>query len=286
MKSSTLIVVIILIASDLFVWYAVVSGGPRDSYELDFFDIGQGDASLIRLPSGVKILMDAGPDASVARELETALHEGDRYIDLGIITHPQKDHFGGFDALIGKYRFGAILFNGLADSAYAPAEWKLLEEKIAREHIPLIAVAAGDRVRNASDAIEIVSPGPEFIQSAELNDTGIVSRLVAPSFKALFTADIGFTVEDFIRKKFDVAADILKVGHHGSKTSSGDAFLRAVDPKIAVVSAGAKNRYGHPTPAALARIASSTRAAVFRTDRDGMVRIVVEGNVLKVFREK
>ncbi|OGZ00747.1 MAG: hypothetical protein A2946_03380 [Candidatus Liptonbacteria bacterium RIFCSPLOWO2_01_FULL_53_13] len=286
MKPSTLIVALVLVVSDIFIWHAVVFGAPQNAYELDFLDVGQGDAELVQLPGGVKILTDAGPDASVARALERALPSGDRYIDIGIVTHTQKDHFGGYDALVGKYQFGAILFNGITDSEGVPSEWKLLREKIARERIPLIAVAAGDAVTHASSALRIISPSSEFIQSAELNDTGIVSRLETPSFRALFVADIGFTVEGFLWKKFDLTADILKIGHHGSKTSSGAEFLRAVSPKVAVVEAGVKNNYGHPAPATLARIASSTGAAIFRTDKDGTVRIVVRNSLLEVFKEK
>jgi competence protein ComEC len=286
MKSHTLIIAILLIVSDVFVWHAVGFGAPRYIHEIDILDVGQGDASLIRLPGGITILTDAGPDASVTREIESVLPRGERYIDLGIITHPQLDHFGGYNALIGRYRFGAILFNGITDSPYAPKEWKLLQEKIASERIPLIKVGAGDRVRVASDTLHIISPDASLMQSAELNDTGIVSRLTTPLFKALFTADIGFAVEDFMAKQFDISADILKIGHHGSKTSSGGTFLTEVNPKVATVSAGETNRHGHPAPATLARIVSSTHATIFRTDQRGTIRIVVDGDTLRVFTER
>ena len=124
-------------------------------------------------------------------------------------------------------------------------------------------------------------------QSAELNDTGLVELIKTADFRALFTADIGFNIEDWLVANVkDLRADILKVPHHGSKYASGDVFLRAVDPAVAVIEVGAKNTYGQPGAATLARIASSTRATVFRTDQNGTVEVYYENRKLMIAREK
>ena len=108
-----------------------------------------------------------------------------------------------------------------------------------------------------------------------------------PEFRTLLTADTGFNIEDWlVARHDDIRADVLKVAHHGSKYASDDAFLRAVDPAVAVIEVGAKNTYGQPGPSTLARLASATDAVVFRTDRDGTVEIYPEDGKLRVVEGK
>jgi competence protein ComEC len=159
-------------------------------------------------------------------------------------------------------------------------------EKIKAQNIPLVTLAAGDRVRYTENQIDFLSPDGNWIQSGELNDTGFVELVKAPAFRALLTADTGFNIEDYlVNKNIDIRADVLKVGHHGSKYSSGDAFLAAINPKVAVIEVGENNRYGHPTQETLARLAASV-AKVFRTDQNGNIEIFAENGKLKVFAEK
>jgi competence protein ComEC len=217
--------------------------------------------------------------------LEKAL-PGKQYIDLALITHPQADHFNGYNFILDHYGVGAFLYNGRDDDP-GVAAWTDLKNKIAAKHIPLITLAAGDSVRYAGNEVDILSPNPEFRESAELNDTGLVEMITTAHFRALFTADIGFNVENWLAQNIkDLHADILKVPHHGSKYSSGDAFLRAVDPSVAVIEVGAKNVYGQPGAATLARLASSTHAEIFRTDQNGTVEIYYENGKLMIVREK
>jgi competence protein ComEC len=235
-------------------------------------------------PDGMTMMTDAGPTDAVIQSLGKAL-PGAKYIDLALITHPQLDHFNGYNFILDHYGIGAFLYNGRDDPGVA--EWGALKQKIAEKHIPLITLAAGDRVRYGAAEVDILSPDAEFAQSAELNDTGLVERVRTPDLRALFTADIGFNIEEWlIAHVEDLRADILKVPHHGSKYASGESFLRAVDPEIAVIEVGAKNTYGQPGAATLARLASSTRAAVFRTDQNGTVEISADGGRLKIEREK
>ncbi len=275
-------VLALLTVFDLFVWYEIFFRRPAREPELHFLDVGQGDSELMVLPGGVQILTDAGPDRKVVSSLERVLSPGDRYIDLAVISHPQLDHFNGFNELLKRYDFGAFIVNGR--SVELP-EWRALVGEIEKRKIPLIAMGAGDRIRHGESEVEILSPDLNWAGSGELNDTGLVELVKTPSWSALFTVDIGFNIEDYLLEKFDLRAEILKVGHHGSKYSSGEKFLEAVSPKLAVVGVGEGNRYGHPTPEALQRLQGSG-AMVFRTDMDGTVSVLTENNVLKVYRRK
>ncbi len=275
-----------LAALTVFVWYQVIAGMPSNAPRDYFLDVGQGDAELVIFPGNVKVMTDAGPDNKVLASLARALPQGDRYIDLAIVSHPQLDHFNGYNFILDQYDVGAFIINGRSDTK-GIREWPALIDKIKSKHIPLITLGAGDSIRNASSEIDLLSPNGEFSQSGELNDTGFVELVKTPEFRTLLTADIGFNIEDYLTTNhLDIRADVLKVPHHGSKYSSGDAFLAAVDPKVAVIEVGAHNTYGHPTKETLARIASSTSARVFRTDQNGTVEVAANGRKLQVFTEK
>jgi len=273
------------VAFGVFVWYQVFSGAPSKSSKVYFLDVGQGDAELVVFPGNIKVMTDAGPDNKVMTSLGKALPTGDHYIDLAIVSHPQLDHFNGYNFILDQYKVGAFIINGRSDTKTV-YEWPQLLAKIKEKNIPLITLGAGDSITYASDTIDMLSPDKDFIQSGELNDTGFVELIKTPEFRTLLTADTGFNVEDYlVQNHFDLKADVLKIGHHGSKTSSGANFLAAVNPKVAAIEVGAKNMYGHPTKEALARLASTT-VNIFRTDMNGTVEITAEEGKLKVLTEK
>jgi competence protein ComEC len=278
-------VILALFALDIFCWCAVVAGRPAARASVHFLDVGQGDSELVVFPGGITIMTDAGPTDAVLGSLEKTL-PGRKYIDLALITHPQADHFNGYNFILDHYDVGAFLYNGRDDDP-GVAAWNDLKNKIAAKHIPFITLAAGDRVHYEKNEVDILSPNSQFVASAELNDTGLVEMIQTENFRAIFTADIGFNVEDWLVAHVkDLQADILKVPHHGSKYSSGDALLRAVDPLVAVIEVGAKNVYGQPGAATLARLASSTHAEIFRTDKNGTVDVLYENGKFVITREK
>jgi beta-lactamase superfamily II metal-dependent hydrolase len=285
-KSISLVLLCVLVAIDASVWFRIFAGAPQDAAVIHFLDVGQGDAILLELEGGVKILTDAGPTAAVVESLERVLPHGQRYIDLAIITHPETDHFKGFNDVLDSYRVGAFITNGRGRESDVAA-WKELLQKIGEKRVPLIVLGEGDGIRYKSNRVDILSPNPQLVGSSELNDAGLVQKVRTREFSALLTADIGFKIEEYLLARYDLSADILKAGHHGSKYSSGAAFLRAVGPSVVVVSAGARNSYGHPAPDALARL-SAVGATTFRTDRSGnvTVRRAREEGELKVFVEK
>lgn len=279
------IIVLALTALAGFVWYLVLFSRPITEPRLYFLDVGQGDSELLILPGGIKILTDAGPNQKILQSLQRVLTAGERYIDIGIISHPQADHFSGFNYLLDNYKFGAFVFGGRSDSA-GVGDWQILMDKIKSRNIPLLAVSAGDGIRNGGNRIDFLSPDDAYIQSAELNDVGLVELIKTGSFRALLTSDTGENIESYLIKKgAELKADVLKVAHHGSKYSSSEPFLEAVNPKVAVIEVGASNKYGHPTKDALANLAS-VAAKIFRTDQNGNIGIFAENGKLKIFAEK
>ncbi len=253
-----------------------------------FLDVGQGDSELIILPGlpaqagGVKVLIDGGPpNGQLLEDLGKILPPTDRYIDLVMASHPQLDHFGGFIEVLKRYRVGAFLWNGREGTASA---WPELKKVVAENSIRTIILAASDKILYGKNRFEILSPPPEFLSSKELNDTTLVTELLSNNSKSLFTGDIGFKVEDYLVKNSIGEMDILKVPHHGSKTSSGAGFLAALKPKIAAIEVG-KNTYGHPTKETLGRL-ENIGAKIFRTDQNGTIKILIDGKKISIFSDK
>ena len=272
----------LLVLADVSLWFFIFVGAPVDHVRYYFLNIGQGDSQLIIFPNNIKLLIDAGPDASVVRELGKVLPPEDRYIDLLLMTHPQLDHFGGFVDVLKNYQVGAFLGNGRR--ATIPTYGELM--KIIRgENVPYITMAEGDKIHIGADEVDVLSPNPKDLASAELNDGCLITMVRAESHNAFYTCDAGSNIESELVQKYNLAlaADILKVGHHGSRFSSSAEFLAAVHPKLAVIEVGAHNRYGHPTREALSRlVAAGTK--IFRTDQDGTMLAEFADNSLRVTR--
>ena len=266
---------------DAWLYAGVVNGqAPATSApELYFLDVGQGDSELIQFPNGVQMVIDGGPpNGELLSSLAAILPPQDRYIDLVLMTHPQLDHMGGFVELVRQYKIGAFIGTGRAAPLAAYQELaKLLQQK----NIPYVEVKEGDTIAYQDSYFKILAPNASELKSKELNDTCIVGLLETPYFKALYTGDTGFKIEERITRQYDINADILKVGHHGSRFSSGSAFLKEVSPALSVIEVGAKNTYGHPTPAALGRLEANA-SEIFRTDKQGIIKVTYENGGLQV----
>ena len=271
------LLIFFLLVGNIFGWWQAPRI-VRSETALYFLDIGQGDSQLIQLDD-IQILIDGGPDASVLKNLEKIMAPTDRYIDLVILSHPQLDHFGGLIDILERYEIGKFVHNGREGTTKAYRE---LAEKLNEKNS--LILKEGDSIKYKDYVIKILSPSSENLKSKELNDTTIVTLLEGPDWEVLYTGDIGFNIEDQIRKKYNIQSDVLKVGHHGSRFSSGEKFLKEVKAKIAIIEVG-KNSYGHPNPAALQRL-EKAGAQVYTTLRDGIIKIIPQNNQLKIFKEK
>ena len=284
-RNHLILFLIFLVVFDFLVWKSIILNKPNSDTELYFLDVGQGDSELVILPGGVKILIDAGPNNKIVSELESVLRSTDRYIDLLVLSHPETDHFNGFIDVLKRYQVGAFIYNGRAGSAQS---WKELAKIVEENKIPVFVLGQRDKIKNQDDFFEILSPNADFLRSKKLNDTSLVVKFVnndkQTQIKALFTGDIGEKNEKYLADNFDIKADILKVGHHGSKYSSSDYFLKAVSPKISAIEVG-KNSYGHPTKEVLDRLAL-VGSRIFRTDQNSIVKLSVKGNEINIFKKQ
>ena len=280
-KRKRVILFVGFVCAAYIAWLFILEFQEEQTPALYFFDVGQGDSALLMLPKRTQILIDGGPDQKVLAGLSRALPFFDRHIELVILTHPQLDHFGGLIEVLERYSVGVVLLNGREGTAAAYQDFlRALRER----NVPTRVVREGEEIRLGNALLSILNPDEISLQAEGLNDASIVVMVSLGGVRMLFTGDISAKTEKELAEQYELRADILKVPHHGSKYSSSDIFLDAVGPKIALIGVG-KNSYGHPTREALARLASHG-SQIFRTDLNGMLKVVFGNGTISVFGEK
>lgn len=253
------ITLLLLAALAIFVWYALFAWGARGTIEVTFFDVGQGDAALIQTQDGVQVLIDGGPDNTILSKLGKAVPYWDREIELIILTHPHADHLDGLIEVLKNYDVRHVLYSGADYHTADYAEWQRL---LAEQQITITIARAGQRIHLTDDAyLDVLAPFENFsnITPDNPHDATVVARLnYRGSTSILFTGDTERRLEfELTQRVADMLdADILKIGHHGSKTSSSELFLKTVSPDVAIIPVGRKNRYGHPHESVLTRLES------------------------------
>ncbi len=282
-RKQTVLLVLALWAS--LIWYAVFNASGR-MLEVSVLNVGQGDSTFIRTKTGNQVLIDGGPGRAVLSELSRHMPAYDKSIDVLIATHTDLDHLGGLVEVLKSYSVGEVIENGLpADTQVYQAWEKLISEK----HIPRYVARVGDRMMlDAGTTLDILGPWPEDFTPIpqKANEAMIVSRLTEGANSFLFMGDLERSDElRLTRSGLKIASDVLKVAHHGSRFTSSELFLERADPSYAAISVGAKNSYGHPTQETLDRLAH-TNAKLFRTDQDGTVTFLSDGNALTLARTK
>ncbi|NCO15352.1 hypothetical protein COW77_01790 [Candidatus Wolfebacteria bacterium CG18_big_fil_WC_8_21_14_2_50_39_7] len=276
-----ILIMIFLVVFDFFIWGLILFEPVNKNLQVYFLDVGQGDSELVILPNGPKVLIDGGPNNKVINELASVLRPTDRYIDLILLSHPQTDHFTGLIDVLKRYQVGVFIFNGRSGTVDS---WSKLIKVIKENKIPAVVLAAGDKIHYLNSQFNFLLPDKNFIESTDLNETTLVSLLQSQNSKILFTGDIDAKIEDYLIRKYDLDIDVLKVSHHGSKFSSGEKFLSNISPKIAVIEVG-KNSYGHPTKEVLKNLAS-VGAQIFRTDKDGTIKLLINNQGISIFKKK
>jgi len=255
----------------------------RGALRIAAIDVGQGDAIAIRTPKGRWLLVDAGPrgfggsDAGARRVVPYLRSQGARRLEAIVLTHPDEDHAGGLASVLREIPTAAVLGPGLSIGQ----EGQMLGAAEAiRAGIPWRRVAAGDSWTIDGVDFRVLHPvpasGPEAARAASPNDWSVVLLVEYGDFEALLMGDADESIEEqLLDRASDLGrTELLKVGHHGSRTSTSEAFAAAVAPEVALITVGARNRYGHPHPVVLARLAR-VGARVYRTDRDGTVTVSI-----------
>lgn len=249
---------------------------PDGMLHVTFFDVGQGDATLIESPSGRQILVDAGLYPSVINShLGRAIPFWDRTIDMVIATHPDADHVAGMPEVLARYQVDHLLVDGLHEEMSAMYVEMLGQAEL--QHLTPTVVQAGQVIEIGDGVrLEIVHPS-ETLDDEIRNNNSISMRLVYGDFSLLLTGDVEESAESAIlARNLPLQSIVYKAGHHGSNTSSTPAFLNAVHPQIAVVSAGAGNRFGHPHPEVMARFVERG-VTVLCTSQFGSIEVITDG---------
>lgn len=239
-----------------------------------FFDVGQGDATLIETPSGKQILIDGGPDQMVLQKLPQAMWPWDRSLDAIVVTHPDADHITGLVSVLERYQVDAIYETGVRGGTSVITELSVaIDEEEAKRHI----ARAGQSFEYDGVVFDILWPTQQVVATEkDRNNTSIVLRVRYGDTTILLTGDAEADAETMFGKRAgDV--DVLKVGHHGSRTSTSNFFLQAVTPEYAIISSGEDNRYGHPHPIVLSRL-RDVGTRVWRTDTDGDIKLTSDGH--------
>ncbi len=240
-----------------------------------FIDVDQGDSAFIELPDGKCMLIDAGERDYAGRVISLIDCLGYSKIDYVIGTHPHSDHIGGMQRVIENFAIGEIYMpEAISDTS---TFINLLE---AMDNLGLsinVAKAGVDIPLGNGANARFVAP-VKIVD--DLNNCSAVLRLTFGSRAFLFTGDAETLEEETVTDNID--CDVLKVGHHGSYTSSSDAFLKKASPEIAVISCGKGNEYGHPHDAALNRLKKSGVDEIYRTDISGTVTVTTDGEKLTV----
>jgi competence protein ComEC len=263
------ILTLLLLAFTIWVFYLNLQGSKK-VLTFAMLDVGQGDGLFIESPTGTQILVDAGPPRKILGELRRLMPPLDRRIDGIIITNPDADHIGGFADVLKNYKVGLVFEPGTINDSKT---YQNLETEIKKQKIPNILARKGMRLDIGGGAvIDILFPNQD-VSDWDSNDGSIVARLSYGDTSIMLTGDASARTEKIILADSSasaLASTILKVGHHGSRTSTSSGFVQAVRPAYALISDGKDNKYGHPHPETLDTLLS-IGAQIMRTDLLGTI---------------
>ena len=280
----------------------IISYLPDDKLHLVFCDVGQGDATYIRLPNGGDMLVDGGPDKSVLACLGRHMPFYDREIDVVVATHPQKDHIGGLAEVVKRYKVGHFVTVPVAHNI---KEYEFLKQQIETHLIVVHYLIRGDRFRYGETVVRTIWPdkywltdelGTSEVKSRtmkqliglptqkDLNIFSLYLHLSFHDFDLLLTGDGDREVQNLLARlgwarELPERVEALKVPHHGSKTGMTEEFIKHVRPKYSVIEVG-KNSYGHPAQSVIDQL--SRYGKVFRTDKNKDVVFITDGYNIEV----
>ncbi len=257
MNKKVALILLILILCNIVAYSLIFK--KDNNLKVIFFDIGQGDSIFIETSQGHQILVDGGPNNSVLNNLEKFMNPFDKSIDMVILTHTDKDHLGGLISVLKIYDVDVFVWTGASSDSNLFNE---LNELLANKKV--VTVDAFDKIWAGDIELQIYNPIKDVSAIKDSNDTSIVFKLIHGNSKFLLTGDLPSNFEDDLIEKFDLKSSILKVGHHGSKYSTSEEFVKAISPSCAIISVG-KNNYGHPAERVL-NLLQDNNIKTLRTD--------------------
>lgn len=265
-----------------FIWSVVLTDNRGDILKIAFLDIGQGDAIYIEAPNGNQMLIDGGPPKKILSSLRKVMPFYDRSIDVILVSNPDTDHIGGFIDVVKNFKVEFMVEPGTKSVTATSAELDrvVIEKKIQKYVAERGQVIWLDKTHNIG--FQTLFPDRD-ISGVLINDGSIVGRLIYNNISIMFTGDSTDKIEHYLAsidgKK--LKSDVLKVGHHGSKTSTSEEFVGFVAPKYAVISSGKSNTYGHPHKETLDTL-SKFDVDIFRTDKRGTIIMKTDGETLTI----
>ena len=297
---SKLTIFLSLLFSSLIIFFIFLTSYFGSKTTIVFCDVGQGDGAYIRIKNRFDILVDAGPSRKILECLGKYMPFYDRTIELAILSHPQKDHFGGFLYILDRYDINKFWLNQVYGSSRSFEE---LLDKIETKDIDLVMPKAGEKAEIFGGKIEFFWPSDEFIDKntfsdstthrlfrqtgLDTNEFSLIFSLDTGALKILFTGDASPLI---LNKLSDLPAgrqdqsklksDILKIPHHGSKNGLTVEFLKLADPTYGVISVGKNNSFGHPANEVL-NMLEAQKVKVKRTDLEGDIVFKIQSSNVK-----
>lgn len=281
-----LIHLVIILCLSVFAFSTHSIASQKDSLlKIHFFDVGQGDSIFIEAPNGNQVLIDGGPDNSVVQKLGGTMTFFDKDIDLIVLTHSDADHVTGLIEVLERYDLQNIIYSDIIRTSSLYDAW---QKAVVEENANIIDAVAGKIVDLGNDVtLTILHPAKSLVGkvSEKTNNDSLVLMLKYGETQILLTGDIEAKTErQMMLNGANLGADILKVAHHGSKTSTIEQFLYEVSPQVAIIQVGAKNRYGHPTKEVLNRL-ENLGIKYYRTDIDGDIKVISDGENYHIFAQ-
>ncbi len=277
-----------LLIATILVWVSFLNM-PDDKLHVSILDVGQGDAILIQTPSRQDILIDGGPNSqAVSLQLGKKLPFWDKAIDLVILTQPQADHVTGLIEILQKYKVPQVIDTGIPYDSFTYQHWlNLVNGNEIRHEIG----HAGQEIDLGNGIkLEVVHPPSVLLQdtSDDIDNNGLVLRLIWNKVSFLFTADIGHEAEWYlIAQRANLKTTVLKVAHHGSLTSTSPQFLAVANPEVAAISVGINNRFGLPQSQIMNRLTEQLGSdRVYLTSTHGTIEFITDGDRLWVKHDK
>lgn len=275
-KQLKLIHLVILLCLSVFAFSTNSIASQKDGLlKIYFLDVGQGDAVFVETPNGNQVLIDGGPDDKVIQELAKVMPFYDREIDLVVLSHPHADHVSGLIEVLERYEVKNIL---QAREEYSSPVVPVWLDAVKDEKAEEIEAVAGRAIDLGNDVfLKIIYPKISLEGQAvrNPNNSSVVMMLDYKDTEILLVGDIEAKIEKELLSD-DIDADVLKVGHHGSKTSTTVSFLEKVSPQVAFIEVGSKNKFGHPSPEVIRRL-ENFGIKYYRTDLDGTIEVITDG---------
>jgi len=290
-----------LIILNILAWNAVFNSFQAFLLKMVFFDVGQGDSIFIETPQKHQILIDGGPDSKILEKLAQQMPFYDKSIDLIILTHPEKDHLVGLIDILKHYQVNYVLWTGIVRDSQEYQEWIKIIKDEQNQGAQIKIGKSGQKIFAGDAEIFILYPfenlqGQKFEDS---NNTSIVAKLNFGNNSFLFTGDIYDSAEKDLIREYSCSnspvpyqnevsglgcifvSNVIKVAHHGSKTSTNQEFVEKVLPQIAVIQCGKDNPYGHPHQQTLETL-NNYDVKILRTDELGDIKIISDGYSLRI----